>query len=188
MGNCLVISCIKTVGKETARCIRYELTPRRFVFFLFMEECFSVNSLLYFCLGGIMLRSHIFILAGRRVKSSVSWMAKWLNPLTYHGINILCFLFHTIAICLPSLSWLIVGCLFLYRFVSTTEHFDKCSIGCGPDGEEPFCGQVAALYVFSEALSSQQANAIFCLGPSYQSRFLHEAETDLSDDHKKVMH
>uniref|UniRef100_A0A915Q760 BEACH-type PH domain-containing protein n=1 Tax=Setaria digitata TaxID=48799 RepID=A0A915Q760_9BILA len=101
MGNCLVISCIKVAGKETARCIRFELTPR--------------------------------------------------------------------------------------RFISTTDHFDKCSIGCGPDGEEPFCGQTAALYVFSEALSAQQANAIFCLGPSYQSRFLHEDETDLSDDYKKFI-
>lgn len=73
------------------------------------------------------------------------------------------------------------------RFVSTTDHFDKCSIGCGPDGEEPFCGQTAALYVFSESINALQANSLFCLGPSYQSCFRHEAETDLSDDCRKVI-
>ncbi|VDK77256.1 unnamed protein product, partial [Litomosoides sigmodontis] len=135
MGNCLVISCIKTVGKETARCIRYELTPRRW---------HHVTI------------SHIY---SRWSKSEIQCFVD--------GQMIESF----------DVSW----------FVSTTEHFDKCSIGCGPDGEEPFCGQVAALYVFSEALSPQQANAIFCLGPSYQSCFLHEAETDLSDNQKKFI-
>ncbi|CAG9537569.1 unnamed protein product [Cercopithifilaria johnstoni] len=134
MGNCLVISCIKTVGKETARCIRFELTPRRW---------HHVTI------------SHIY--------------SRWSRS------EIQCFI-----------DGQMIESFDVPWFVSTTEHFDKCSIGCGPDGEEPFCGQIAALYVFSEALSSQQANAIFCLGPSYQSRFLHEAETDLSDDYKKV--
>ncbi|VIO92462.1 Uncharacterized protein BM_BM11947 [Brugia malayi] len=135
MGNCLVISCIKVVGKETARCIRFELTPRRWHHVAI---------------------SHIY---SRWSKSEIQCFVD--------GQMIESF----------DVSW----------FVSTTEHFDKCSIGCGPDGEEPFCGQIAALYVFSEALSAQQVNAIFCLGSSYQSCFLHEAETDLSDDYKKFI-
>ncbi|OZC06943.1 hypothetical protein X798_06040 [Onchocerca flexuosa] len=135
MGNCLVISCIKAVGKETTRCIRFELTPRRWhhVTISHIYSRWSKNEIQCF-VDGQMIESF-----------DVSW------------------------------------------FVSTTEHFDKCSIGCGPDGEEPFCGQTAALYVFSEAVNAQQANAIFCLGPSYQSRFLHEAETGLSDDYKKFL-
>ncbi|KAM3722837.1 putative neurobeachin [Dirofilaria immitis] len=135
MGSCLVISCIKAVGKETARCIRFELTPRRWhhITISHIYSRWSKNEIQCF-VDGQMIESF-----------DVPW------------------------------------------FVSTAEHFDKCSVGCGPDGEEPFCGQTAALYVFSEALSAQQANAIFCLGPSYQSRFLHEAETDLSDDYKKFI-
>ncbi|KAL4003867.1 hypothetical protein ACH3XW_9380 [Acanthocheilonema viteae] len=135
MGNCLVISCIKTMSKETVRCIRFELTPRRWhhVTISYIYSRWSKSEIQCF-VDGQMIESF-----------DVPWL------------------------------------------VSTTEHFDKCSIGCGPDGEEPFCGQIAALYVFSEALNSQQANAIFCLGPSYQSRFLHEVETDLFDDYKKFI-
>lgn len=69
--------------------------------------------------------------------------------------------------------------------VSTVDQFDRCSIGCGPDGEEPFCGQIAALYVFAEAISLQQANSLFCLGAAYQSSFRHEAESDLPEGYKK---
>uniref|UniRef100_A0AAF5RXM1 BEACH-type PH domain-containing protein n=1 Tax=Wuchereria bancrofti TaxID=6293 RepID=A0AAF5RXM1_WUCBA len=135
MGNCLVISCIKVVGKETARCIRFELTPRRWHHVAI---------------------SHIY--------------SRWSKS------EIQCFV-----------DGQMIESFDVPWFISTTEHFDKCSIGCGPDGEEPFCGQIAALYVFSEALSAQQVNAIFCLGSSYQSCFLHEAEADLSDDYKKFI-
>uniref|UniRef100_A0A0M3I9Y7 DUF4704 domain-containing protein n=1 Tax=Ascaris lumbricoides TaxID=6252 RepID=A0A0M3I9Y7_ASCLU len=68
---------------------------------------------------------------------------------------------------------------------STTDQFDRCSIGCGPDGEEPFCGQIAALYVFAEAITLQQANSLYCLGATYQSSFRHDAESDLPDGYKK---
>ena len=70
--------------------------------------------------------------------------------------------------------------------MSTVDQFDKCSIGCGPDGEEPFCGQMAALYVVAEAITLQQANSLFCLGAAYQSNFRHDAESDLPDGYKKV--
>lgn len=110
MGNCLVISCIKAVGKETARCIRFELTPRRFVFFVFSwmwKNAIMFSVVLSFCLDGIMLRFLIFILAGQRVKSSVLWTAKWLNPSTCHGIRIFCFFvnYHQLLL-LSSLCWL----------------------------------------------------------------------------------
>ncbi|VDN02614.1 unnamed protein product [Thelazia callipaeda] len=135
MGNCLVVSCIRAIGKEIVRCIRFELTPRRWhhIVIAHVYSRWSKNEIQCF-LDGQMIESF-----------DVSW------------------------------------------FVSTTDHFDKCTIGCGPDGEEPFCGQTAALYVFSEAITPQQANALFCLGPSYQSCFRHEAETDLSDNDKKFL-
>lgn len=74
----------------------------------------------------------------------------------------------------------------MLRLVSTVDQFDRCTIGCGSDGEEPFCGQIAAVYVFAEAINQQQANAMYYLGPNYQSTFRHKAECDLSDAYKKV--
>ncbi|VDK40939.1 unnamed protein product, partial [Gongylonema pulchrum] len=135
MGNCLVVCCVKAVGKEIARCIRYELTPRKWHHVAI---------------------SHVY---SRWSKSEIQCFVD--------GQMIESF----------DVPWL----------VSTTDHFDKCSIGCGPDGEEPFCGKAAALYVFAESITASQANALYCLGPSYQSCFRHEAEAVLSDDLKKYL-
>lgn len=48
--------------------------------------------------------------------------------------------------------------------------FDKCYIGATPelDEERVFCGQMAAIYLFSEALTTQQICAMHRLGPSYK--------------------
>uniref|UniRef100_A0AAF5DLT8 BEACH domain-containing protein n=2 Tax=Strongyloides stercoralis TaxID=6248 RepID=A0AAF5DLT8_STRER len=72
--------------------------------------------------------------------------------------------------------------------VSTTDHFNRCFIGCGPNennANESFCGQICAVYVFSQSISAQQANCLFCLGPGYQSYFKHDAESNLPDGYKK---
>lgn len=55
-------------------------------------------------------------------------------------------------------------------FVSTNDVFDKCYIGATPelDEERVFCGQMSAIYVFSEALSTHQICAMHRLGPSYK--------------------
>ena len=48
--------------------------------------------------------------------------------------------------------------------------FDKCYIGSSPKADEStvFCGQMAAVYLFSEALSAQTVGAIHRLGPGYK--------------------
>ncbi|VDK25001.1 unnamed protein product [Anisakis simplex] len=120
MGNCLVVSSMRSPGKEVARCIRQELSPRKLVVWSFL-----VDSIL-------------------------------------------------------------ISILISDRLVSTTDQFDKCTVGCGPDGEESFCGQIAAIYVFGESITLQQANSLYCLGAIYQSNFKHDAESDLPEGYKKV--
>ncbi|KAI6202519.1 Rugose [Aphelenchoides besseyi] len=72
-------------------------------------------------------------------------------------------------------------------FVSTNEYFDRCFIGCGPEMEasQSFCGQLGAIYMFAQAISPAQANAIYCLGPRYQSYYKHDAESELPEDYKR---
>ncbi|KAI8127767.1 Neurobeachin [Lucilia cuprina] len=55
-------------------------------------------------------------------------------------------------------------------FVSTNDPFDKCYIGATPelDEERVFCGQMSAIYLFSEALTTQQICAMHRLGPGYK--------------------
>lgn len=60
----------------------------------------------------------------------------------------------------------------------------RCTIGAElkPTNEEPypfnfgkiypFLGQLGPLYVFSDALSSEQIKGLYCLGPSYMYSFL----------------
>lgn len=48
--------------------------------------------------------------------------------------------------------------------------FDKCYIGATPelDEERVFCGQMSTIYLFSEALTTQQICAMHRLGPTYK--------------------
>ncbi|CAI5445927.1 unnamed protein product [Caenorhabditis angaria] len=71
--------------------------------------------------------------------------------------------------------------------VASPTHWDRCSIGVSADGipNSAFCGQMGAMYLFAEALSIQQANSLFCLGPAYQSTFKHDSETSLPEGYKK---
>lgn len=54
--------------------------------------------------------------------------------------------------------------------VDYSQPFDKCYIGATPelDEERVFCGQMAAIYLFSEALTTQQICAMHRLGPGYK--------------------
>ncbi|CAI2347567.1 unnamed protein product [Caenorhabditis sp. 36 PRJEB53466] len=71
--------------------------------------------------------------------------------------------------------------------VTSATNWDRCSIGVSADGtvNSAFCGQMGAMYLFAEALSLQQANSLFCLGPAYQSTFKHDSETSLPEGYKK---
>ncbi|XP_065158028.1 neurobeachin isoform X5 [Atheta coriaria] len=75
-------------------------------------------------------------------------------------------------------------------FVNTNEPFDKCYIGATPelDEERVFCGQMSAIYLFSEAISTHQICAMHRLGPGYKSQFRFDNECHLSlpDNHKRV--
>ncbi|XP_035904627.1 neurobeachin isoform X19 [Anopheles stephensi] len=76
--------------------------------------------------------------------------------------------------------------------VSTNDPFDKCYVGATPelDEERVFCGQMAAIYLFSEALTTQQICAMHRLGPGYKSqfRFDNECYLNLPDNHKRVLY
>ncbi|XP_068082894.1 neurobeachin [Anabrus simplex] len=77
-------------------------------------------------------------------------------------------------------------------FVSTNDPFDKCYIGATPevDEERVFCGQMSAIYLFSEALTTHQICAMHRLGPGYkcQFRFDNECTLSLPDNHKRVLY
>ncbi|XP_048262400.1 neurobeachin isoform X13 [Bombus terrestris] len=75
-------------------------------------------------------------------------------------------------------------------FVSTNDPFDKCYIGATPELDEElvFCGQMSAIYLFCEALTTHQICAMHRLGPGYKSqfRFDNECYLNLPDNHKRV--
>lgn len=56
------------------------------------------------------------------------------------------------------------------KFVFLLQPFDKCYIGATPelDEERVFCGQMSAIYLFGEALSTHQICAMHRLGPGYK--------------------
>ncbi|GBP95783.1 Neurobeachin [Eumeta japonica] len=78
--------------------------------------------------------------------------------------------------------------------------FDKCYIGATElDEERVFCGQMAAVYLFGEALTTHQICAMHRLGPGYrlpratcancrisQFRFDNECNISLPENHKRV--
>lgn len=58
---------------------------------------------------------------------------------------------------------------------SSPQSYDKCFLGSSEtaDANRVFCGQLGAIYVFSEALNPAQIFAIHQLGPGYKVRCLH---------------
>uniref|UniRef100_T1J4P2 BEACH-type PH domain-containing protein n=1 Tax=Strigamia maritima TaxID=126957 RepID=T1J4P2_STRMM len=79
-----------------------------------------------------------------------------------------------------------------FRLDPINSAFDKCYIGATPelDDENVFCGQMSAIYLFSEALSTHQVCAMHRLGPSYKSvfRFENESIMQLPENLKKVLY
>ncbi|MGH0169024.1 UNVERIFIED_CONTAM: hypothetical protein FKN15_055882 [Acipenser sinensis] len=70
--------------------------------------------------------------------------------------------------------------------------YDKCFLGSSEtaDANRVFCGQLGAVYVFSEALNPAQIFAIHQLGPGYKSTFKFKSESDihLAEHHKQVLY
>ncbi|XP_072155979.1 neurobeachin isoform X4 [Bemisia tabaci] len=79
-------------------------------------------------------------------------------------------------------------------FVSTNDPFEKCYIGAMPelDEERVFCGQMAAIYLFNEALTTHQICAMHRLGPGYKSQFKpvcdNECHLNLPENHRRVLY
>ncbi|XP_057188742.1 lipopolysaccharide-responsive and beige-like anchor protein isoform X1 [Triplophysa rosa] len=77
-------------------------------------------------------------------------------------------------------------------FVNTSDTYDKCFLGSSEtaDANRVFCGQMGAVYLFSEALSAAQILAIYHLGPGYKGTFKHKAESDLmlAEHHKMLLY
>uniref|UniRef100_A0A8C4X293 Neurobeachin n=1 Tax=Eptatretus burgeri TaxID=7764 RepID=A0A8C4X293_EPTBU len=76
--------------------------------------------------------------------------------------------------------------------VNANDTFDKCFLGSSEtaDANRVFCGQLGAVYVFSEALNPAQIFAIHQLGPSYKSTFKFKSESDmlLVEHHRQVLY
>ncbi|MFT7815131.1 lipopolysaccharide-responsive and beige-like anchor protein [Arapaima gigas] len=76
--------------------------------------------------------------------------------------------------------------------VNTSDTFDKCFLGSSEtaDASRVFCGQMGAVYLFSEALSAAQILAIYQLGPAYKGTFRHRAECDLlfAEHHRTLLY
>uniref|UniRef100_A0A673NIL8 Neurobeachin n=1 Tax=Sinocyclocheilus rhinocerous TaxID=307959 RepID=A0A673NIL8_9TELE len=77
-------------------------------------------------------------------------------------------------------------------FMCLSQSYDKCFLGSSEtaDANRVFCGQLGAIYVFSEALNPAQIFAIHQLGPGYKSTFKFKSESDihLADHHKQVLY
>ncbi|XP_006884567.1 PREDICTED: lipopolysaccharide-responsive and beige-like anchor protein [Elephantulus edwardii] len=77
-------------------------------------------------------------------------------------------------------------------FVNTSDTFDKCFLGSSEtaDANRVFCGQMTAVYLFSEALNAAQIFAIYQLGLGYKGTFKFKAESDLflADHHKLLLY
>uniref|UniRef100_A0AAR2LXN5 LPS-responsive vesicle trafficking, beach and anchor containing n=1 Tax=Pygocentrus nattereri TaxID=42514 RepID=A0AAR2LXN5_PYGNA len=77
-------------------------------------------------------------------------------------------------------------------FVNTSDTYDKCFLGSSEtaDANRVFCGQMGAVYLFSEALSAAQILAIYQLGLGYKGTFKYKAESDLlfAEHHKTLLY
>ncbi|XP_057581685.1 lipopolysaccharide-responsive and beige-like anchor protein isoform X2 [Hippopotamus amphibius kiboko] len=77
-------------------------------------------------------------------------------------------------------------------FVNTSDTFDKCFLGSSEtaDANRVFCGQMTAVYLFSEALNAAQIFAIYHLGLGYKGTFKFKAESDLflAEHHKLLLY
>lgn len=135
MGACLVLDIIRGPNKVITKCIKYELTPRKW--------------------------HHV----------ALSFVySRWAKS------EIQCFIDGQLVDVVDG-SW----------YVNTNDYFDKCFVGCGPemDSNQAFCGQIGAIYLLSQNLTPEQVNCLYCLGPTYQSLFKHDAESNLPDGYKK---
>lgn len=75
MGNCLVLRCTKTIGKDLTKCIRHELTPRKWLSaFVYWKLIYDKTS----------FRHHVAISFGplRWGKVAIKFIYNWYQIVT----------------------------------------------------------------------------------------------------------
>ncbi|XP_078078372.1 neurobeachin a isoform X4 [Mustelus asterias] len=140
VGNCLIITSLKSKGKGFQHCVKYDFQPRKW---------YMISIV------------HIY--------------NRWRNS------EIRCYV-NGQLVSYGDMAW----------HVNTNDSFDKCFLGSSEtaDANRVFCGQLGAVYVFTEALNPAQIFAIHQLGPGYKSTFKFKSESDihLAEHHKQVLY
>ncbi|KAG5844667.1 hypothetical protein ANANG_G00164910 [Anguilla anguilla] len=140
VGNCLIVTSLKSKGKGFQHCVKYDFQPRKW---------YMISIV------------HIY--------------NRWRNS------EIRCYV-NGQLVSYGDMAW----------HVNTNDSYDKCFLGSSEtaDANRVFCGQLGALYVFSEALNPAQIFAIHQLGPGYKSTFKFKSESDihLAEHHKQVLY
>uniref|UniRef100_A0A4W6E0I5 Neurobeachin n=1 Tax=Lates calcarifer TaxID=8187 RepID=A0A4W6E0I5_LATCA len=140
VGNCLIVTSLKSKGKGFQHCVKYDFQPRKW---------YMISIV------------HIY--------------SRWRNS------EIRCYV-NGQLVSYGDMAW----------HVNTNDSYDKCFLGSSEtaDANRVFCGQLGAVYVFSEALNPAQIFAIHQLGPGYKSTFKFKSESDihLAEHHKLVLY
>uniref|UniRef100_A0A3B5RFA3 Neurobeachin n=1 Tax=Xiphophorus maculatus TaxID=8083 RepID=A0A3B5RFA3_XIPMA len=140
VGNCLIVTSLKSKGKGFQHCVKYDFQPRTW---------YMISIV------------HIY--------------SRWRNS------EIRCYV-NGQLVSYGDMAW----------HVNTNDSYDKCFLGSSEtaDANRVFCGQLGAVYVFSEALNPAQIFAIHQLGPGYKSTFKFKSESDihLAEHHKQVLY
>ncbi|KAM6139723.1 LOW QUALITY PROTEIN: neurobeachin [Pterocles gutturalis] len=138
VGNCLIVTSLKSKGKGFQHCVKYDFQPRKW---------YMISIV------------HIY--------------NRWRNS------EIRCYV-NGQLVSYGDMAW----------HVNTNDSYDKCFLGSETaDANRVFCGQLGAVYVFTEALNPAQIFAIH-LGPGYKSTFKFKSESDihLAEHHKQVLY
>ncbi|XP_031428916.2 LOW QUALITY PROTEIN: neurobeachin-like [Clupea harengus] len=140
VGNCLIVTSLKSKGKGFQHCVKYDFQPRKW---------YMVSIV------------HIY--------------NRWRNS------EIRCYV-NGQLVSYGDMAW----------HVNTNDSYDKCFLGSSEtaDANRVFCGQLGAIYVFSEALNPSQIFAIHQLSAGYKSTFKFKSESDihLAEHHKQVLY
>ncbi|OWR53440.1 neurobeachin like protein, partial [Danaus plexippus plexippus] len=184
VGNCLVLTSMKVRGKGFQHCVKYEFQPRRWYA---IAVVYIYNR---------WTKSEIKCLVNGQLASSteMAWFVS-TNDVPCSFLKYQEFMKSVELcknICKGNLnSSAVLGAYPKYH-VRIQEYlpFDKCYIGATAelDEERVFCGQMAAIYLFGEALSTHQICAMHRLGPGYKSQFRFDNECNISlpENHKRV--
>ncbi|XP_054693777.1 neurobeachin isoform X7 [Grus americana] len=140
VGNCLIVTSLKSKGKGFQHCVKYDFQPRKW---------YMISIV------------HIY--------------NRWRNS------EIRCYV-NGQLVSYGDMAW----------HVNTNDSYDKCFLGSSEtaDANRVFCGQLGAVYVFTEALNPAQIFAIHQLGSGYKSTFKFKSESDihLAEHHKQVLY